>query len=416
MTQAPIDIKKLIEEERVVSIFHPIVSVLKGSLVGIEALARGVNNEESLNDWISPYHMFTAANQQNMIVEFDRLCRRAALNAYCGTYSQSCLPPCQPLLFLNLDTTIIDKGVVGSGFLVNTVRELGLDPNRIVIEILESKVKDIEALQRFIKNYKAFGFLIALDDVGAGHSNLDRIHMIKPDIIKVDRGLIENIDKEFYKQEVFRSLANLSKRIGALVVAEGVETLEEAVQALELGADFLQGYYFTKPAVLEGMVVDQTREKMQLVAEAFRKNTIKKIRSKKVEYETYDFIIHQVIEELKKVSPSQFDIVLYNMAKMFLNLECMYILDESGMQVSSTVFCQRQPCENRGFVYQPAEKGADHSLKNYYLFLSSGQNKHITDSYISLASGNPCVTVSTAFVNQENQKYILCVDLYPQHS
>ena len=91
------------------------------------------------------------------------------------------------------------------------------------------------------------GFLVVLDDVGAGHSNLDRIPLIRPDIIKIDRSLITGVDADFYKQETFKSLVSLSRRIGALVVAEGIETEREAVAALELGADLLQGYFLGRP-------------------------------------------------------------------------------------------------------------------------------------------------------------------------
>lgn len=97
-------------------------------------------------------------------------------------------------------------------------------------------------LKMFLCTYKEYGFLIALDDVGTGHSNLDRISLVKPDILKIDRSIIDNIDQRYHNQEVFKSLVNLSKRIGTMVVTEGVERKEEAILAFELGADMLQGY------------------------------------------------------------------------------------------------------------------------------------------------------------------------------
>lgn len=412
MDFATIDIAEVIKEKRIITIYQPIVSVLKRSIIGTEALCRGTV-PDSYGAWIPPYPLFKAAHQQNKLVEFDRLCRGSALETYRENYGLSCLPPCQPLLFLNMDTSIIDQGVVGSGYLIDSVRRLGLNPKHIVIEILESKVKDTQALKLFVDTYKEHGFLIALDDVGAGHSNLDRIPIIKPDIIKIDRSLINNIDNEFYKQEVFRSLSNLAKKLGSLVVAEGVESIQEAITVMELGADFLQGYYFMQPNNLTEEMLEETYQKIDIVADTFGKSTLKKLRARRAEYEAYDFIVNQVIEELEKLPVEKFDDALGKLTKLFMNLECMYVLDRSGKQVSDTVFFKSWD-EDKGYVYQPAEKGTDHSLKQYYLFISTGQNKHITDSYISLASGNLCVTVSTAFKGQNKEEFILCVDLYPQ--
>ena len=70
---------------------------------------------------------------------------------------------------------------------------------------------------------------------------------MRPDVIKIDRSLITGVDGDFYKQETFKSLVSLRRRIGALVVAEGIETEAEAVTALELGADLLQGFFLGRP-------------------------------------------------------------------------------------------------------------------------------------------------------------------------
>ncbi len=75
----------------------------------------------------------------------------------------------------------------------------------------------------------------------------ERITLIKPNILKIDRSLIQNIDKEYYKQEIVKSLINLIKKFGGLSLAEGVEREEEIIKSLELGADIFQGFYFSKP-------------------------------------------------------------------------------------------------------------------------------------------------------------------------
>ena len=86
--------------------------------------------------------------------------------------------------------------------------------------------------------------LIALDDMGTGYSNLERIASIKPDIIKLDRSLIQDIDREYHKQELFDFFLKLAHKIGVFVVVEGIETEAEALSCLERGADLVQGFYF----------------------------------------------------------------------------------------------------------------------------------------------------------------------------
>ncbi len=78
-------------------------------------------------------------------------------------------------------------------------------------------------------------------------SNLDRISIIKPDILKIDKSLVQSAAGQYHSSEIVKSLVALAHRIGSLVIAEGVETANEAVIALELGVDMLQGYYFAKP-------------------------------------------------------------------------------------------------------------------------------------------------------------------------
>lgn len=88
------------------------------------------------------------------------------------------------MLFLNLETSLIDHGVVGSGVLINQVNVAQLSTDFIVMEIIETKLENIDALAEFIKMYREYGFSFALDDVGAGCSNLDRIPVTQPDILK----------------------------------------------------------------------------------------------------------------------------------------------------------------------------------------------------------------------------------------
>jgi EAL domain-containing protein (putative c-di-GMP-specific phosphodiesterase class I) len=134
-----------------------------------------------------------------------------------------------------------------SGYLIDRVKAYSLNPGDIVIEINESRTDDMAALTNFVERYKRYGFIIALDDIGSGFSNLNRIPLLNPDIIKIDRFILRDMNCDHYKKEVFKSLVSLASNTGALVIAEGIETSHEAILAAELGADMIQGFYFAKP-------------------------------------------------------------------------------------------------------------------------------------------------------------------------
>ena len=108
-------------------------------------------------------------------------------------------------------------------------------------------VKDKTHLLKILDFYKKEGFSIALDDVGEGYSSLNMLVNIHPDIIKVDRNIITNIDTDKLKQSTYRALFNLARENGIAVLAEGVETKEELAMIESIGVDYLQGYYFGKP-------------------------------------------------------------------------------------------------------------------------------------------------------------------------
>jgi len=131
---------------------------------------------------------------------------------------------------------------------VKWANQLEFDPSQIVFEVVETEfVKDQKHLKKILEYYRSKGFQIALDDVGEGYSSLNMLIELKPDIIKIDRNIIDGIDKNELKQSVYRALFNLAKEHDITVLAEGVETKGELQTINSIGVDLVQGYYFAKP-------------------------------------------------------------------------------------------------------------------------------------------------------------------------
>ncbi|MCK9238899.1 EAL domain-containing protein [Desulfocurvus sp.] len=404
MPAPALDHRTLAREDRILTLFQPMISIKAGSVVAVEALSRGIPPGGGPS--VPPDVLFRLAATPTRRLALDRLCRQLAMRRFAPVLARRK----DLILSVNLDMSLVGKSILGSGRFLEATRQAGLNPANVVIEIIESRVRDAEVLDRFIKTYRGHGFLIALDDIGTGHSNLDRVSQIKPDIIKIDKGLIRDIHREYHRLEIAKALVRLARSIGALVVAEGVEQEAEVLELMALGVDIFQGFYFARPAPLDGEP-PPTPRRVASAARSFRRAAVAAINAKRTLHETYDRALRGIAGALGARVPRQFDQTLTELLHAHEDIECMYVLNTAGRQVSATV-CN--PCvvsEARRFIYRPAPRGTDHSLKEYFLPLSAGLEKYTTEPYLSLASGNLCSTISARFADRAGRTFVLCVDI-----
>ncbi|MCC6897843.1 MAG: EAL domain-containing protein, partial [Polyangiaceae bacterium] len=121
--------------------------------------------------------------------------------------------------------------------------------DRVVLEITERAALDeVGDVRSKIARLREMGFRIAVDDLGAGYAGLTSFAQLEPEVVKLDMSLIRGIDQSPTKQKVVRSMTALSRDMGMLVVAEGVETVRECETLLEIGCDLLQGFLFARPS------------------------------------------------------------------------------------------------------------------------------------------------------------------------
>jgi EAL domain-containing protein (putative c-di-GMP-specific phosphodiesterase class I) len=399
----------LIEARRVTTHFQPIFSVRRRSVVGLEALSRGIGPG---GDLIAPYTLFKQAAAEGIAGAVEDLCRESAVRNFHRLRTR----PDELLLFLNLDLTGMTKPSVLSAELEALIRAPGLDPRNVGVEFLESRLDDVGRFGELATALRQRGFLVVLDDVGAGHSNLDRIPLLRPDVIKIDRSLITGVDGDFYKQETFKSLVSLSRRIGALVVAEGIETEAEAVTALELGADLLQGFFLGRPApaaAFDHGGFERAADCVEPLARAFKSHMVGQINARKTEYRRFNMILNRILCDITSASPPEFDAILERVVGEYPKIDCLYVLDDSGVQVTDTICGAGLTGRSGGAMFRPTAKGTDHSLKEYfYVLIDVELQKYTTDPYVSLAGGQLCRTISTCFRDAvQSRTFVLCVDV-----
>lgn len=228
----------IIENKSLTSYFQPIIKADDRSIYGYEALIRGVKEN---GDLIFPDELFAKSTRNDLNFKLDRLCRESALKT-------AAVKRITQKVFINFIPTAIYDPEFCLSSTVKWAKQLEFDPKNIIFEVVETEsVQDKEHLQNILKYYQKQGFEIALDDVGEGYSSLNMLIKLRPNIIKVDRNIIQDIHKDELKQSTYRALYTLAKENGIKVLAEGVESCFELETIESIGVDFLQGYYFGRP-------------------------------------------------------------------------------------------------------------------------------------------------------------------------
>lgn len=229
---------RLLQEESVHMLYMPIVSLRDGEPLGWEALARGPEN----SPFYSPSTLFAYADETETVFRLESICRKRALEKL--RYLQH-----NQKLFINLDPRAIDDPYLLRGTLHKDLEALGLHPSNIVLEITERHaITNYRVFRKIIEEYRRKGFLIAVDDAGAGYSSLESIAEIYPDFIKLDMSLIRNVDIDSIKQALLETFVQFAEKVKCKIIAEGIESEGELQTLIELGVNYGQGYYLGKPA------------------------------------------------------------------------------------------------------------------------------------------------------------------------
>jgi EAL domain-containing protein (putative c-di-GMP-specific phosphodiesterase class I)/CheY-like chemotaxis protein len=228
-------LRAIINEKQIRTVFQPIVTLSDRQLIGYEALARGPKG----TFFEDPVNLFALATEASMSYELDTLCLGLAVKRAVPFIKHK-------LLFLN-----VDPNVIASDYLKNLVflKDCSLAPTQVCVEISERTfVTNFEKLASYLNNIKPMGVNIVIDDLGVGYSSLRGIVELNPAFIKADISLVRNINDDVIKQSIMQVISELAKKINSKIIAEGVETEEEFKTLVTLGITLGQGYLFAKPA------------------------------------------------------------------------------------------------------------------------------------------------------------------------
>ena len=221
--------------------FQPIVDLQESRIDAYEALVRGPAGE-------SAGHVLGQVTPEN-IYAFDQACRVKAIGlaARLGIDRQ---------LSINFLPNAVYQPQACIQATLRAAASTGFPRDRLTFEIVETEsISNTSKLMEIIHEYRKHGFKIALDDFSTGYSGLARLAEVKPDIIKIDRILAQDCDKDRVRLAIIASMIALGAEIGVKVIVEGVERASEVYALKSAGARFIQGFYFSKP-LFEGVVRD----------------------------------------------------------------------------------------------------------------------------------------------------------------
>lgn len=220
-------VDSLLLPDGIYAVFQPLARAADGVIIGYEALARSTQAPT-----MPPNVWLAAAEERGVRVEVELACLAAAAEA--GP------PPDDALLFVNVSPDVA---------LRPELPELSRRLPRHVIEVTEhAEVTDYGPLVERLRALRAQGSLVAVDDVGAGYASMAHVLQLGPSFVKIDRSLIEGLHRDPRRRALVEALQAFASAIGAMTVAEGVETEAELAELRTVGVDLVQGYLIAHPS------------------------------------------------------------------------------------------------------------------------------------------------------------------------
>lgn len=232
------ELRRILSSRDLLIRYQPIVRLLDDSIFGFEALSCGPRGDL----FADPEMLFSFAEKTDQIVALERMCRVESVRGAAQL-------PRNAKLFLNCSAHGIEDLEPISDELILEIEGAGLAVEDLVLEITERvAVPTWSDFRRRLDGLRDRGFRIAIDDMGAGYSSLQSVAEIEPDFMKFDIALVRDIHRSAIKRGLLEGLRVVAEKVGARVIAEGVEKEEELATLQEMGVTFAQGYLFSPPS------------------------------------------------------------------------------------------------------------------------------------------------------------------------
>ncbi len=379
--------------------YQPIIEVASGRIHSYEALAR---SKDATGALVSAGKLFTEnLLSHNTKLQLDRAVRKKAL-------AQMENLPAGASLTINVSPQWISS--LGQSDTVPTIAmidDLAIDPSRLIIELTEFK-GDVQRIKEIVHHYRELGIRIAIDDFGAGFSQIDRLIALEPDIIKLDMKLFKQANQGGLAQSVVESLAQLALKNGAVIVCEGVETEEEFNFGLKCGARYMQGFLFAT-AQEDFLPVNHFETMVSTLRQRFFEERRQFEAEKIAHINKIKQLIGHIKTQILDIPASQ----LPNIKEYIGQTEPLiryFICDPNGKQLTPN---HNYNHSNQDWDIDPLSHGENWAWRPYFYQLAAiipqdPERLVASHKYQDIRSGEACKTIAT----QLDPHRILLVDVF----
>jgi diguanylate cyclase (GGDEF)-like protein len=238
------DLRKAIERDELKIRYQPVFSLVSTYVAGMEALLRWEHPERGT---MSPTEFIPLAEETGLIVPIGRwvlenACRQA------HEWQEQCQSDSSPIVGVNLSLRQFQNPEL-AGEVARILRETGLHPENLALEITESvAMNDVDYTVATLKELKALGLWLVIDDFGVGNSSLSYLtSRFNMDHLKIDGSFVREFLEDSDNSTIIPGLIDFAHAVSLRVIAEGVETADQLQRLKEIGCEFVQGYYIAKP-------------------------------------------------------------------------------------------------------------------------------------------------------------------------
>jgi len=230
----------LLDKGSISVLAQPIMNLTSGDVYGWEILTRGPEGTVLH----LPDELFQFASQARLLSRLEFLVVKRAVEEIA---SRKIKEP----IFLNVTAVTLSHPLFLSHVLQCLERHPPLSPQQVYFEITERhQITNMDAMIDILRHFRKHGFRFAVDDAGSGYSSLQWIGELVPELIKIDRSVIRHVDRIAIKESLLRAIVTAAREMKCEIVAEGVESEEEADVLFKLDVEMGQGFYFARPNVL----------------------------------------------------------------------------------------------------------------------------------------------------------------------
>lgn len=384
---------------RLHSVFQSIFSVSHSKVVGHEALLRGQDRDQSA---LGPSDIFPRLVARFSADAVNEHCARLHLNNFAQQNRDG-------WLFLNVSPDAVPCRADVTRRFGAWLAEADIPAHRIVVEIIETRSYDEKRLADAVEGFRDLGCLVAIDDFGAGESNFERVWRLRPDLVKLDRAMLEEATANPLVRHILPGIVSLVHEAGCLVVLEGIENEEQALLAMESDVDFVQGYHFSRPS-LRPPEPEKAREAFSSLGRELKRALSDRTEQDRGFFESYTGGFEACALALEDGE------TLRDSCGLFLALagvQRVYVLDQEGRQLSGNVEARDGQCPpDPRFDPCSDGSGANWCRRPYFQrAIEAPRVTQISRPYLSIRDARNCVTLSIAYDAPDGSLHVLCADL-----